>query len=235
MISILKSKPPKNEQELLSRCQLIEGLSFAQLANELNIIISSNPTQRKGWGGQALELALGADAKNESLPDFKQLGIELKTIPISKTGKPAESTFIVSIPLLSIHQQNWQSSQCYAKLKRVLWIPIEGDAGIPFPQRRIGRGFLWSPNKYHASILEEDWNYLTNQIIMGQLETLDARSGEYLQIRPKAANGKSLCYGYDSEGNRIKTLPRGFYLRSHFTALILQQSFFNYLFPIHSF
>lgn len=224
MISALKSKPPKSEQELLDRCQLIEGLSFAQLAMGLNISTSLNPIHRKGWTGQALEMALGADAKNESLPDFKQLDIELKTIPINKLGKPAESTFIVSIPLLTIHEQHWKSSQCYSKLKRVLWVPIEGDTDIPFLQRRIGRGFLWSPNKHHESVLEEDWNYLTNQIIMGQLELLNSAAGEYLQVRPKAANGKALCYGYDSEGNRIKTLPRGFYLRSYFTSQILNQS-----------
>ncbi|HAT1819823.1 TPA: DNA mismatch repair endonuclease MutH [Legionella pneumophila] len=224
MILALKSKPPKNEKELLEQCQRIEGLSFAQLALELGLFTPLNPVHRKGWVGQALELALGADAKNESLPDFKQLSIELKTIPINKSGKPAESTFIVSIPLLTIHQQSWKSSQCYAKLKRVLWIPIEGDTDIPFPHRRIGRGFLWSPNKEQESVLEEDWSYLTNQIVMGQLETLSSSSGEYLQVRPKAANGKSLCYGYDVEGNRIKTLPRGFYLRSSFTSLILSQS-----------
>ncbi|MGC1183416.1 MAG: DNA mismatch repair protein MutH, partial [Legionella sp.] len=40
----------------------------------------------------------------------------------------------------------------------------------------------------------------------------------------KAANGKSLCYGFDSEGNKVKTLPRGFYLRSSFTAKILSST-----------
>lgn len=170
MILALKNKPPKNEKELLEQCQRIEGLSFAQLALELGLFTPLNPVHRKGWVGQALELALGADAKNESLPDFKQLGIELKTIPINKAGKPAESTFIVSIPLLTIHQQSWESSQCYAKLKKVLWIPIEGDTDIPFPHRRIGCGFLWSPNKDQESVLAEDWNYLTNQIVLGQLE-----------------------------------------------------------------
>jgi len=37
----------------------------------------------------------------------------------------------------------------------------------------------------------------------------------------KAANGKCLCYGFDSEGNKIQTLPRGFYLRSNFTKQII--------------
>lgn len=218
---MLRRATPKTETELIESCNAIAGLSFAQLSFALNLSIPTNPNQRKGWIGQAIELALGADAFNMALPDFQALGIELKTLPLSNSGKPTESTFITSIPLLTIHQQTWLSSQCYAKLKRVLWIPIEGDTDIPYPQRRIGQGFLWSPNAEQEQILANDWDYLTLQISTGYLETLDAKSGDYLQVRPKAATGKSLCYGFDSEGNKVKTLPRGFYLRSRFTAMIL--------------
>lgn len=216
-----KNRPPKTEIELIERCNGIAGLSFAQLGMELNLQIPINPNQRKGWLGQAIELALGTDAQNKALPDFQDLGIELKTIPLNKKGKPTESTFITSIPLLTIHQQQWNTSQCYAKLKRILWVPIEGERDIPYSQRRIGHGFLWSPNEQQEPILEADWNYLTCQMSTGHLETLDAKSGEYLQVRPKAAHGKSLCFGFDNNGNKVKTLPRGFYLRSSFTAQIV--------------
>jgi DNA mismatch repair protein MutH len=214
-------KPPQTEIELIERCNCIAGLSFAQLSMHLGLPIPIQPNQRKGWVGHAIELALGTDAQNKPSPDFQILGIELKTIPLSKQGTPTESTFITSIPLLTIHQQQWPTSQCYAKLKRILWVPLEGERDIPYPQRRIGHGFLWSPNKEEEAILEADWNYLTLQISTGYLETLDAKYGEYLQIRPKAANGKSLCFGFDQNGNKIKTLPRGFYLRSRFTAQIV--------------
>lgn len=221
MNSLLKNRPPNSEAELLARCSDIAGLSFAQLGLSLNLSIPDKPSQRKGWVGQAIELALGTDAQNKSLPDFKGLGVELKTLPLNKSGKPTESTFITSIPLLTIHKQEWKTSQCYMKLSRVLWIPIEGDTDIPYPQRRIGHGFIWSPDQSQERILKDDWDYLSLQIGTGHLESLDAKKGEYLQVRPKAANGKSLCDGYDIQGNKIKTLPRGFYLRSSFTAKIL--------------
>lgn len=215
--------PPTTEEELIERCNMLEGLSFGQLAMELGLIIPEHSNQRKGWVGQALELALGANANNKAVPDFQHLGIELKTLPIAKSGKPTESTFITSIPLLTIHQEEWKSSQCYAKLKRILWIPTEGNTDIPYLHRRIGRGFLWSPEPHEEQVLAEDWNYLTLQISVGQLATIDAKAGVYLQVRPKGANGKSLCYGYDEEGNKIKTLPRGFYLRSCFTETIIRK------------
>ncbi len=71
---------PQNEIELTARCLAIEGLSFAQLAQHLSLIIPVQPQQRKGWVGQAIELALGATAGNQSAPDFCSLGIELKTL-----------------------------------------------------------------------------------------------------------------------------------------------------------
>jgi DNA mismatch repair protein MutH len=221
--NLIKKCTPKTELELIDRCKGLSGLSFAQLALSLNLSIPTNPNQRKGWIGQAIEQALGADALNKAGPDFQHLAIELKTLPLAHTGKPTESTFITSIPLLTIHQQTWETSQCYAKLRRVLWIPIEGDTDIPYTQRRIGQGFLWSPNKEQEQILADDWNYLTLQVSTGYLETLDGRCGEYLQVRPKAADGKALCYGFDCEGNKVKTLPRGFYLRSCFTEKILER------------
>ncbi len=219
-----KSLPPKTESELLARCSKIEGMTFFQLASQLSVLIPTQASQRKGLIGQLLELVLGTNAGNLAEPDFKDLSIELKTLPIGSSGTPAESTYITSIPLLTIHQQHWYSSQCYGKLKRILWVSIEGDTDIPYGQRRIGRAFLWSPDQNQEAILAADWNYLSSQISTGYLETLDASAGDYLQIRPKAANAKSLCYCFDAEGNKVQTLPRGFYLRSSFTKTILNAS-----------
>ena len=61
-------------------------------------------------------------------------------------------------------------------------------------------------------------------VSLGQLEEINATIGEYLQIRPKAMNARSLCYGFNSEGRKIPTLPRGFYLRCKLTNKILAEA-----------
>lgn len=211
------------EADLLARCQSIEGITFAQLAKISGLVLPETPNQRKGWLGVAVEKVLGADAGNRALPDFIQLGVELKTIPINHLGKPAESTFVTSIPLLTLHQQTWRTSHCYRKLKRVLWIPVEGDLRLIYAHRRIGQAFLWSPSPEDEAILEQDWQMLSQMMSMGALADIHAGLGTYLQVRPKAASGQALCYGYDEEGQKVLTLPRGFYLRSQFTARILER------------
>lgn len=207
-----------SESELLSQCRKIEGLTFRELATRLDISLPAKPS--KGWIGQMIEKALGTNAGNLSLPDFTHLGIELKTLPCNALGKPAQSTFITSISLLTIHKETWLTSQCFHKLQRILWVPVEASKKIPFLERRVGRGFLWSPSIEQEKILAEDWNELTF-LLTTQLEKVDATIGRYLQVRPKAANAKSLCYGSDHSGKKILTLPRGFYLRCKFTASIL--------------
>ena len=220
-MNLLRQSPPKSEVELLARCQAIEGLSLAQLAVMLDLHIPEHPLQRKGWAGQAIELALGASAGSRALPDFVNLGVELKTLPINRRGRPAESTFVSSIPLLTVHKQVWETSSCFAKLRRVLWLTIESDATIPFCHRRMGRGLLWSPSVEEEAVLANDWSELTLMIATGRLSEIDASMGDYLQVRPKGANAKSLCYGFDEAGNKILTLPRGFYLRSGFTGKLM--------------
>jgi|TARA_R110002126_G_scaffold291802_1_gene459187 DNA mismatch repair protein MutH len=212
---------PNTETELLSLCRGIEGLSFAQLAAKLGVSVPMNPVHRKGWLGVLVEKALGTTAGTEAKPDFHHLGIELKTLPLNARGKPVESTFVTSINLLTIHHEHWETSQCYSKLKHVLWLPIEGDERIAFAHRRIGRAFLWSATQKDACILERDWTELSFMLGSGQMADVDARMGVYLQVRPKAANSRSLCYGFDAEGNKVLTLPRGFYLRPSFTEAML--------------
>jgi DNA mismatch repair protein MutH len=60
-----------------------------------------------------------------------------------------------------------------------------------------------------------------NMVQTGQLEQITARYGKYLQIRPKAQNARSLRKGINAEGDIVQTLPRGFYLRTSFTATII--------------
>lgn len=209
--------PPNTEAELLDRAAAWAGQTIGHLKNTADPKESSH----KGSVGQWFEKVLGADANNTSRPDFTTLNIELKTLPIGHNGTPRESTFVTAISLTQINQETWEKSSVYRKLKRVLWIPIEGDPNTPLLQRRIGQAFLWSPNPEQMTALQSDWQYLANRIVLGQLETISAKEGNYLQIRPKAANGKSLTWGINEQGEKVQTLPRGFYLRAGFTAQLL--------------
>lgn len=216
---------PQTEQELLSRAHELAGLSLGELAQEAGIITPPDLKRDKGWVGQLLEWHLGATAGSKPVPDFIELGIELKTIPIGYNGKPLETTFVCVAPLIGLQGLSWENSHIRHKLARVLWIPVEGERDIALADRRVGSPLLWSPSPDEEQRLRRDWEELMDMIVLGHVERITARHGEILQLRPKAANSKALTEAYGADGQPIKTLPRGFYLKTHFTAELLERYF----------
>ncbi|MEC8228239.1 MAG: DNA mismatch repair endonuclease MutH [Pseudomonadota bacterium] len=216
---------PRDSDDLESRAARIAGLSLGELAHLANIAIPDNFKRQKGWTGQLIELWLGATAGSKPTQDFPELGIELKTLPIDANGMPLETTYVCYAPLIPAPMMDWQRSNVRNKLQCVLWVPVEGQRDIPVAQRRIATPFIWQPSEQQDQQLQRDWELLTEMIALGQVESITARHGDFMQLRPKAASGKVLADALGPEGQRIKTRPRGFYLRKEFTQGILQQHF----------
>ncbi len=221
-------KIPSCKQELLNRVQRLAGLTLAEVANDANIEIPVDLKRNKGWIGLLLEHVLGASASSRPEPDFPTLGIELKTLPINSQGKPLETTFVCVAPLTGLVGVNWQNCWLKQKLSTVLWVPIICDTpsekNIPLAKRRIGSAFLWSPSKKEEQLLAMDWQELTDMIVLGEVEKIDGKHGQVLQLRPKAANAKAKTQAFDKHGKPFMTLPRGFYLKIPFTQAILNKN-----------
>ena len=221
----LPDAPPTTVEQLLQRAEQLSGLSLGELAEIANIRVPENFRREKGWTGQLLELFLGAEAGSNPQQDFPELGVELKTIPIDEQGKPLETTYVCYAPLTDVAGIRWDSSNVRNKLSCVLWVPIEGDRKIPPAQRRIATPVLWYPSEQQLCQLQQDWEELMEMIVLGEIEQVTARHGEVMQLRPKAADGTALTDAFGKNGTRIKTRPRGFYLRKQFTGQILADYF----------
>ncbi|MDO6580385.1 DNA mismatch repair endonuclease MutH [Photobacterium sp. 2_MG-2023] len=224
-MTISRQPAPNSESELLSRAQALAGFTLGELAELAGQIAPPDLRRDKGWVGQLLEWHLGATAGSQPVPDFANLGIELKTIPISHLGKPLETTFVCVAPLIGLQGVNWENSHIRHKLARVLWIPVEGEREIPLTERHVGSPLLWSPSADEEARLRQDWEELMELIVLGKVEQITARHGEVLQLRPKAANSRVQTDAYGADGHPIKTLPRGFYLKTQFTTELLKRHF----------
>ncbi|NVJ66685.1 MAG: DNA mismatch repair endonuclease MutH [Gammaproteobacteria bacterium] len=212
-------------QQLLAKAQALAGFSLGELAQQYQAQVPANLLREKGWVGQFLEYLLGAQSASLAQPDFPDIGVEMKTLPIDTNGKPLESTYVSVVPLTDLHQIQWQGSVVQQKLSHVLWIPIIAEKKIPIEERTLAMPFLWQPNEQEIKTLQNDFEEVIETIAMGRIDTIDARFGEILQVRPKAANNKALTETIGENGETILTLPRGFYIRPQFTAQILQNYF----------
>jgi DNA mismatch repair protein MutH len=217
--------PPVSRQQLLQRATALSGFSLGELAQYAQLNIPPDLKREKGWVGMLLETFLGASAGSKPEQDFPALGVELKTIPVDHLGKPLETTFVCVAPLTGNSGVTWQNSHLRHKLSCVLWIPVEGERSLPLATRRVGTPLLWSPNPQEEQQLRQDWEELMDMIVLGQVEKINARHGEVLQLRPKAANSRILTPAIGEQGQPIMTLPRGFYLKKNFTAALLARHF----------
>jgi len=214
---------PQSEAELLQRATALAGHTLGAVAIHYGFGLPHTQRRQKGWVGVLLETLLGATAGNRPVPDFEHLGIEMKTLPTDEHGKPRESTYVSTCPMNGTLASSWEDSRVRHKMARVLWIPIVGTG--PLHERLIGSPLLWSPSEAEEKVLRNDWETLTDIIVRGEVWNLNARHGEALQLRPKAANAKQLVWVHDEEGNPVQTQPRGFYLRPRFTHGLLKKHF----------
>lgn len=215
------SPSPGSEAELFERARGLSGRTLGEIAVELGAKVPLELLHAKGWAGQLLERALGASAASRAEPDFEGLGIELKSLPVDRRGRPRESTFVCTIALSEVGDVEWERSRVRRKLKRVLWLPIEADRELLPGERRVGEPLLWSPSAEEESALRFDWEELAGLIGRGEVEAITGHLGKWLQVRPKAANARARRRALDADGAGFATLPRGFYLRAAFTARLL--------------
>lgn len=224
MDSAMPPSPPESISNLLQRAHLLAGITLAELAEQLEQELPPNLLKDKGTVGQLIEIALGASAGSKAEPDFPHLGIELKTLPVSRLGQPLESTYVCIAPMTGATLQRWEDSWVCRKLQHVLWVPVLASRDIPLRDRMIGRAFLWSPDPAQQHLLKQDWEELMDLIALGGLDQIKGAHGKVLQLRPKAANSKALTAAIGPHGEPVMALPRGFYLKTSFTSQILQQA-----------
>ena len=217
--------PPESEAQLLHQARQLSGYTLGELSAMAGLVAPKDLKRDKGWIGVLLEIWLGASAGSKPEQDFAALGVELKTIPVDSLGRPLETTFVCVAPLTGNTGVTWETSHVRHKLKRVLWIPVEGERSIPVAERRVGSPLLWSPNEEEDRQLRLDWEELMDMIVLGHVERITSRHGVVLKLRPKAANDRALTEAIGAHGEPILTLPRGFYLKKNFTRALLERHF----------
>lgn len=217
--------PPATEAELLGRAWRLAGRPLRTVADALRAPVPPDLRRNKGWVGELLELALGAWAGSRAEPDFPELGIELKSVPVGADARPLQSTYVCTANLDGSLAATWDASRVCEKLACVLWIPIVGEPGSRPGDRVVGAPVLWRPAGAELAQLRRDWTEIAELIRGGELDRLDARVGEALHLRPKAASSRDTTRILDREGQWVQTGPRGFYLRRSFTEGLLARAF----------
>ncbi len=217
--------PPRDLAELEARARAIAGRTLDDLAAEHALPFRGRTGARtKGKTGELVERILGATGGSAAVHDFPGLGVELKTIPVDAELRPLESTYVCTLGLADADRAEWATSWVRAKLARVLWVPIVTGARGEDVRARVGEPRFWMPTREQSAILAADFEEILGAIALGGIDRLTARTGRWLQVRPKGASARDRTWSIGAEDSWVETGPRGFYLRARLTAALLRDA-----------
>jgi DNA mismatch repair protein MutH len=211
--------PPRDLADLLARANDLAGRALDELAATHGIAFEGRDgAKTKGKTGELLERILGATGGAHAVHDFPELAVELKTIPVDAAMHARESTYVCTLQLTEADRAEWATSWARAKLSHVLWVPIVLDDG----PTRVGAPSFWKPTRDQDAVLASDFEEAMGAVAIGGIESLTARTGRWLHVRPKAASSRDRTWSVGrDDGDYIAAVPRGFYLRPRFTTALL--------------
>ncbi len=212
---------------LMAHARALVGVDLAELADQMGLPVplhAAGPERTKGWSGQIIERELGVETKGTSGPDFANLGIELKTVPVDEAGKPHESTAVCQIDPVAIAGESWETSTARKKLARVLFVALLVPAEArSVGERRVSAVRLWSPSPEQERTLRADFDLFVREYFRrGRSDAITGHLGVALQVRPKGKDAADRRDGYDETGAATRVGKCGFYLRPAFVAAILR-------------
>jgi DNA mismatch repair protein MutH len=212
-------------EALLAHARALVGVELSELADTLGLPVPVGNVRTKGWSGQVIEQELGAAVGGARGPDFAELGVELKTVPVDENLVPLESTAVCQIDPVAIAAESWDTSYAREKLTSVLFVAlaVPPDARS-VGDRRVAAVRLWSPDADEARALREDFELLVRGYYrQGRAAEITGHLGTVLQVRPKGRDADDLRDGYDAAGRPARIGKQGFYLRPAFVARILRR------------
>ena len=137
---------------------------------EFSVPVPVGAVHTKGWPGQIIERELGVETNGARGPDFLELGIELKTVPVDEQLIPRESTAVCQIDPIAIAGDSWDTSYARKKLERVLFVALETRPGQPVAERRVSAVKLWSPSRAEHELLRADFELFVRELELRPLE-----------------------------------------------------------------
>lgn len=220
---------------LLSHARALIGVELAELAERLDVPIPVGAVRTKGWAGQVIERELGVEGGGIRGPDFEELQIELKTVPVGPDLAPRESTAVCQIDPIAIAAESWETSYVRHKLARVLFVALseprprgrlaaQRTATGSIGDRVVAAVRLWEPSPAEEALLRGDFElFVRDYFRRGRTAEITGHMGSVLQVRPKGRNAADTRTAYDSAGRLTRVGKCGFYLRPAFVAAILRR------------
>lgn len=122
----------------------------------------------------------------ESVPELDKADIQVKTVRLTKTGRPKESMSFPAFNLLEIDQQDWEDSDFFERIeKKFLFVVFqEGEDGVS----RLVLVAYWNMPYEDRLEAQRVWEETKRRVSLEQLPLPPASESRVAHVRPKGQN-----------------------------------------------
>ena len=210
-------------QSILSFAERLMGRKLGETIPSTRSV-TGDPTHRKGAAGRHFEGYFGLPTDNDRQPDFKECGVELKSVPLFRGSRGQlrvkERTIISMMDYFAVAKEEWDKAYVRKKLNHILFVFFETDPQTPVADWVTKEVFLWSPSDSDNEVFEVDYDGIRRKVLLGKAEELSEGDSEYLAAARKGAGkGKDLV----DQPFGPKAPSRAFSFKQCFTRFILEQ------------
>lgn len=211
----------ETEKELLEQARKANGKTF-------NEIDQTNRLSQNGKGnlGQIVEEGIfNYEVNSNPLPDFENLGIELKVTPVKQnkngTLSAKERLVLNIINYMEEYKYNFKTSSFWMKNQRLLIMFYLWQKELERKDYRVIKSILFDYPEEDLEIIKQDWETIVNKIKEGKAHELSEGDTNYLGACTKGASRKSVRVQPFSD---IPAKQRAFSLKQSYMTSIVRKN-----------
>lgn len=216
------SKARTTKEGIVKIAKNLEGKSFKDINPNYNFGC------HKGAIGQFIEeYVFNYRPNNKAVPDFEELGVELKTVPLIKNRKgqmvAKERMTLTIINYMKEYKKSFRESSFWKKSREMLLIFYFHDQNVPIRDWKIIHTCLINleDNPRDLLIIEKDWETIVTKIKNGEADKLSGSDTSYLEACTKGASSKTVR---PQPFSNTKAKQRAFALKSSYVTSIFNRS-----------
>lgn len=221
---------------IVNYASLLVGKTFYDVINEAYpdretirqmIEYYSRSSYKGGLGTLLEEVYFGYKANNEQMPDFKRVGVELKSSPYEiktdGTLRAGERLSVTMVPHDRPIEIDFYNSDVWHKIEKLLLIYYLREKGLPSKlDFRIDYSYLFSPPDADLKVIIDDFNTIVKKVISGKAHEISESDTLYLGACTKGATAaKSTKAQY--YGEHIPARARNFCLKQSYMSYVLNR------------
>ena len=220
----MKSYAHASEEEILASARQLIGKKVSEL-HDLVTEVKVNDNEKGQVGNIIQHYGFGLPPNSVAEPDFAGERIELKIIPLTRSGKGQlrvkERTKVCSINYQSLVKETWEASHAHSKLNKILFVVVEHNYEQKIESKILDAFMFRVPEVEDYTVIQQDWKRTQSTVQEGRAHEISERHSKILAASRAGTGGPAdlVFQPYST----IKAPKRAFSLKPSYTNAIIEE------------